>query len=154
GDEGAEVEFRFGEIGRGQTAVGLALRRVQTEVLEAVTREEFVPLAEFVIDANSEGVAAGAAVDDRSVVVRHTRAERQRIDARNIQTDLVEAIDAAVRAVRNDVVGEGRTQNLRISRADRLRGGEVRIVSRRQRVEYHPHSRLNAPRVGALRHQL
>src|SRR5215475_15835067 len=60
GDEGAEIEFRQGEIRRRQTATGLSLRRVQTIILEAVTREEFVALAEFVIDANGEGVADGA----------------------------------------------------------------------------------------------
>src|SRR5215475_4320657 len=55
GDEGAEIEFRQGEIRRRQTTTGLSLRSVQAVVFKAVTREEFISLAEFVIDANGEG---------------------------------------------------------------------------------------------------
>ena len=123
GDERPEIEARGGFRRRRQTAVRLALRRVELEFAVVEADEERVVVRQPVVDAAGERLVGDLAVGRRDVVVETAAGVvRQRIDAGDVPADREDAV------LRNDVVGKliAHGPSLRVDT-----GGE-RIVNRDQ----------------------
>ena len=121
GDERTEVEPRRGVRRRRQTAVRLALRRVEPEPAVVEADEDRVAVREPVIDAARERVVRDLAIGRRDVVVEVARAVvRQRVDAGDVPADLVNPI------LRDDVARERIADD-----------APVRVEARRERIVDH-----------------
>ena len=129
---------------RGQAACRLALRGVELEPAPVEAREERRLARQLVIDTAGEDVVGGDAVDGRRVVVEVAGAVRQRIDAGDVLPDTVLALG------RNDVVGIGIAQELRVRRADRPGRIERRIGPRGQRIVNGDQVAVGVPEVAEI----
>ncbi len=111
-----------------QTARRLPLRRVELELPVGPPHEERIVVAHPVVDAARHLVLGHLAVGRGQVVVEVPRLIGLRVDARDVPADRVNAI------LRNDVAREQVAQELRVGRAHRCAGIEVRIQARRERI--------------------